>query len=93
MSLRLKYTFGHLSSRYIMLVAMPLLVNNQAFARTLLPGETAVISNPAQGETWAAGRGSSLTINGGRTLSIAASSASSVVLNGVTTTGTSGPSG
>ncbi|VVO90493.1 autotransporter outer membrane beta-barrel domain-containing protein [Pseudomonas fluorescens] len=92
MSIRLKCTFVDLSSRYIMLVVMPLLVTNQALARTLLPGETAVISNPSSAETWAAGRGSSLKINGGSTLSIAASGASSVVLNGVTTTGTSGVS-
>lgn len=92
MSLRLKYTFGPLSSRYIMLVIVPLLVNNQAFARALLPGETAVVSNPSPAETWSAGQRSSLTINGGNTLSIAASGASSVVLNSVTTTGRSGAS-
>lgn len=76
----------------VFIVAMPMLVGNQAQARQLLPGETAVISNPSPAETWSAGSASSLTINGGSTLGISASGASSVVLNGVSTTGSSGPS-
>ncbi|WP_242207144.1 MULTISPECIES: autotransporter outer membrane beta-barrel domain-containing protein [unclassified Pseudomonas] len=74
------------------IAVMAMLSGNQTQARQLLPGEIVVISNPSPAETWAAGSASSLTINGGVTLSISASGASSVVLNGVSTTGSSGPS-
>lgn len=92
MSGRFIHTFGGFPTPYMIILATPMLLCSQANARALLPGETAVITNPSPAEAWSAGQASSLTINGGSTLSISASGASSVVLNGVSTTGSTGPS-
>ncbi|KZN20384.1 autotransporter outer membrane beta-barrel domain-containing protein [Pseudomonas fluorescens] len=53
----------------------------EAYSRTLLPGESAVVTNPPAPEAWGVSQGGTLTINNANTLTISSQNAA-VVFNG-----------
>lgn len=64
-----------------LVIAAALLSSSEAFSRTLIPGESAVVTNPPAPEAWAVSRGGTLTIDNAQALTISSSNAN-VVFNG-----------
>ncbi|WP_242489497.1 autotransporter outer membrane beta-barrel domain-containing protein [Pseudomonas sp. TH06] len=64
-----------------LMMAATLIVAPQAYSRTLLPGESEVVTNPPAPEAWVVSQGGTLTIDNSTALTIGAQSAN-VVFNG-----------
>ncbi|MFJ7281526.1 autotransporter outer membrane beta-barrel domain-containing protein [Pseudomonas sp. NPDC099000] len=64
-----------------LMIAVAFASSPQAYSRTLLPGESAVVTNPSVPEAWAVSQGGTLTIDNAETLEIIAADAT-VVSNG-----------
>ena len=64
-----------------LMMAATLITAPEAYSRTLLPGESAVVTNPPAPEAWGVSQGGTLTINNANTLTISSQNAT-VVFNG-----------
>ena len=64
-----------------LMIAVAIASSPQAYSRTLLPGESAVVTNPSVPEAWAVSGGGTLTIDNAEALTISSSNAN-VVFNG-----------
>lgn len=64
-----------------LMMAASLITAPEAYSRTLLPGESAVVTNPPAPEAWVVSQGGTLTINNATALTISSQNAN-VVFNG-----------
>lgn len=64
-----------------LMMAAALIASPEAYSRTLLPGESAVVTNPPAPEAWVVSQGGTLTVNNATALTIASQNAN-VVFNG-----------
>ncbi|WP_445178278.1 autotransporter outer membrane beta-barrel domain-containing protein [Pseudomonas sp. McL0111] len=69
------------SNTFKLMIAMTLVAAPQAYSRTLLPGESEVVTNPPAPEAWVVSQGGTLTVNGATALTISSQNAN-VVFNG-----------
>jgi len=63
------------------MMAAALIASPEAYSRTLLPGESEVVTNPPAPEAWVVSQGGTLTVNNATALTIASQNAN-VVFNG-----------
>nr|WP_315437755.1 autotransporter outer membrane beta-barrel domain-containing protein [uncultured Pseudomonas sp.] len=64
-----------------LMMAAALIASPEAYSRTLLPGESEVVTNPPAPEAWVVSEGGTLTVNNATALTIASQNAN-VVFNG-----------
>ncbi|WP_239777093.1 autotransporter outer membrane beta-barrel domain-containing protein [Pseudomonas sp. Y5-11] len=64
-----------------LMMAAALIASPEAYSRTLLPGESEVVTNPPAPEAWVVSQGGTLTVNNATALTIASQNAN-VVFNG-----------